>query len=103
MARGERASRLGADARLARRVCGARAGALPSDRCALPPGPCQARAHQVTDISQAGAVIASHATRGAASRRGATDSGASCRPSAAATTPRPRHRTRHEGNHRDST
>ncbi|KAH9637819.1 hypothetical protein HF086_017597 [Spodoptera exigua] len=47
MARGERASRLGADARLARRVCGARAGALPSDRCALSPGPCQARAHQL--------------------------------------------------------
>lgn len=52
MARGERAPRLGADARLARRVCGARAGALPSDRGALAAGPRAARAHQVTDISQ---------------------------------------------------
>lgn len=67
MAPGE-APRLGAHARLACRVCGARAGAVPSDRCRrraraphaspVPPArtapdrPSALGAHQVTNISQ---------------------------------------------------
>ncbi|XP_028026677.1 uncharacterized protein LOC114240358 [Bombyx mandarina] len=88
---------VGADARLVRRVCGARRG-KPGDRgdVRAPPRPYRAtRADQVTDTRQAGSDLKTDTTRRAAPRRCSRDPGARSRLRTTTTTARGAHERSH--------